>query len=483
MKGELLMSIINIKSKNIDSYNKTILKLIANYLKFNSTEIDDQEWEKISYFLSIDVDSAMKMIDKIKNELFYQDIYRELKINDEIIDVNDNSCNKIFDCMLNYYYIKELLSKLEMKCDRTCFFKNYEIYKAIEHNVCIMNANAGAYECMCNNEFSQKHATQSFESFHPSTYIDCLNLYLNSDEYFNKNSIYLPMLYTIINYQFMTHANAMFLIVITQILKHSEFYTESIHCIAKEFYGNLCSLLKDGRLILIQSNNLFQDIDKVYLKRNKNTDNTTRLHIMYGFDNYDTYSLRLDLCHKGVDWIHYNNNSPGGIKSYSFTQKEYDEIIDKYSNMEKCFLFQQNKWFLKEKSNFNLLEEEKIIFEQIQNNKEHTSVFKKNYLEKDVINFVESIDRFISNLSVGSVDKTGEKAKHCFNLDFLMCRLECLYLNILYGNDEYITKFKTLIIDKAMAYGLIDREEKEIYNTFEGVELIIGLAMERCYSK
>jgi hypothetical protein len=291
----------------------------------------------------------------------------------------------------------------------------------------------------------------------------------------------LPIIYRIINYEIISHANSMYLIVASQLLKHSIFYNDTTHNIAEELYDNLHLLLKDARIISIQTNYLFQDTQKKHEERNRQTDNTTRLHILYGFDNYDTYSLRLDLSHKGIEWVHYNNKSPGGVKSYYFTKPEYDEIIQDMPFLDKCFLKHGDKWFLKEKCNCKLNHEENEMFELIQKRKEHAYVFENIYSEENVMDFLYQINKLLSNLFTCGIDKTGDNAKYCFNLDKLMCWLELYHICKGISDVNGAEEFAKLIVERAINYGIISSSDKKSYSSDEGIQIIIDLAFDRCF--
>ncbi|WP_349946737.1 hypothetical protein ABFV83_00085 [Lacrimispora sp. BS-2] len=482
MRKEKVLNTLDLSDSDINEYEKTIICIIASYLRVYPVGLDNSQWYDISEFLCIKVDFIEKLLAfaNTQNEFGCS----HLNINGEIIDLSEYWLSyQIFECLLNYYFIRNCISQVLINNKRASLKSNYQLYQSAKHNMNMMNVCAGAYECFCNQKFSREYAPQSFESFHPDCYIDELEMYLFSDDYFKLNNNMLPIVYRIINYEILSHANSMYLIVIFQILKHSIFYNDITHNIAKELYNNLHLLLKDARVVSVQTNYLFQDTHKSYDKRNRQTDNTTRLHIVYGFDNYDTYSLRLDLSHKGIDWIHYNNNSPGGVKSYYFTQTDYDIIIQDMPDMKKCFINQGNKWYLKEKCNCNLNQEENELFDLIQRRNEHTHVFNTIYSEEDVITFLNEINKFLSNLSAGGIDKTGKNAKYCFNFDKLMSLLELFHVCQVNSDAEGIDKFMKLIVERAIIYDIILPSDKKCFLSNEGIQIIIDLAYDRCYLK
>lgn len=473
------MHTLDLVDEEINEFEKTIICIIASYLRVHPIGLNISQWYDIANFICIDTNIIQKMLDSI--DLNNDFIYSNLKMNGEIIDLNEYWLGyQIFECILNYYFIHNCIQQIKVNNEKEFLISNYKSYQSAAHNMNMMNVCSGAYECSCNQIFSREYAPQSFESFHPSYYIDILQLYIFSDDYFKQNRNMLPILYRIINYEIISHANSMYLVVVSQILKHSKFYNEKIHNIAEALYDNMRFLLKDARVISVQINLLYQDTHKNYKERNKQTDNTTRLHILYGYDNYDSYSLRLDLSHKGIGWIHYNNKSPGGVKSYFFSPVEYNSIIKVMPSMSKYFINYGNRWFLKEKCNCNLEKEEYQLFELIQKRKEHTHAFKNMHSEDNVIAFLYEINKFLSGLFINIIEKNEENARYCFNYDKLMSWLELYNICKMHADDTGARDFSDLIIKRAINYGIILPCDEKNYMSDEGLQLIIDLAYDRC---
>lgn len=444
----------------IDTYEKTILRLIASYLRAYPEHVELMN--NIACFLGVNFD--LDIIQQYINEECFNDLFH--------LDYD------LLKCIINYYLIQKSIKEIGFDCSKKTLEKNYNIYKSISDNICMMNMNAGAYECMCNHAFSREHAPQSFESFHPTDYTQILDAFVVYADYYDKNKDYLPIIYEIISYQLISHSLAMFLIIIMQVIKHSVYLNDTVKKIASEIYDNTHKLLKDACIIVMRTNFLYFDIEKPFENRTRESDNTTRLHIVYGYDNFDAYSLRFDFCHQGINWIHYNNESPGKVSSYCFTKQEYDSIVFEFPKMKNCFIEHNKCYFLKERINCEL--DEFTEFDKIEDAKKHAYAFNQEYSESDVLFVLDLINIFLTNVSQGYVDKTGEAAKYAFNLDYLMCRLELLNICRIAGNTEYEKIFANTIVDKAVNYGLLNDNEKESFNSLEGLCMIIKLAKERC---
>lgn len=471
------MRILDLSNDTLNEYEQIVLFSLSSYLRVHPHGIEVAECYNISQFLCINSEYIERLLKSVHSNEFE---YTHLRVKEKVMDLSDFWFNYgFFECLLNYYNIKKCIHEISISNDESSLKKNYKLYHSAAHSMNMMNTQSGAYECIYRQKFSKEYAPQSFKSFYPNCYIDFLELY-SSPEYYKQNSNLLSVLYRIINYEITTHANAMYLIIVSQILKHSPFHSAVIHNIAEEMYDNLHNLLRDARVISIQFNHLFQDVYKDYNTRCKASDNTTRLQILYGFDNYDSYSLRLDLSHAGVGWIHFNNESPGGIKSYFFSKSEYESVVSNTPSLKKCFINYGEKWFLKELMNCDLNREEKVIFELEQKKKDHFRVFQKTYSEKNVIHFLSTIKYFLFNFPINNVDRNGQNARFSFNHDKLMSWLESYYIFKSCSDISQANILMKHIVNKAVEYRIISATEIDDFYSEDGLQLIIDLSYERC---
>lgn len=211
--------------KNIDIkpniYEKTIIALIKSYLIAFPNRIDCSEWNCIANSIGITYDLIQSFVENSsktnqKNEHLPHAVIAE---NNDF----ESPYYELFSCLLNYYYICKSLKQIKIEDSKKSLNSNYELYQSISDNMCLMNINSGAYECICKKNFSQQFAPQSFKSFHPNDCLDKLDPYRLCNEFYSDNKEFLPLVYKIINYQLLTHANAMILIVIFQIMKYSPY--------------------------------------------------------------------------------------------------------------------------------------------------------------------------------------------------------------------------------------------------------------------
>lgn len=207
------------------------------------------------------------------------------------------------------------------------------------------------------------------------------------EDIYDRN--HLRILYRIIKYELITCSNSLYMIVITQIVKLSPFFDQEIKGIADEMYNHLLQLIQNARIISVQTNYRYPT-NYDHIDNRGKLDNTTRLQILYGYENYDAYYLRLDLAHKGQGFIHYNNKSPGGVKCSLFNESEYKEILSKYPNSDIFFIQYGNRYALREMSNLTLNETEVGEYKEIACLKEHEKAFVKEYSEEKVLEPVDT---------------------------------------------------------------------------------------------
>lgn len=246
---------------------------------------------------------------------------------------------------------------------------------------------------------------------------------------------------------------------------------------ASELYDHLLFILKNGRIISVQTNLLYATRTEAPEKRDRD-DNTTRMQIIYGYPNYDAYVLRLDLAHKGEGFVHYNNKTPGGIKSCLFSESQYQGVINQYPLLSSCFIKYGHRWALKERGNFDIPQDMRTIFEKIRNQNEHEPVFKESD-EAAVIEFIYLITRLLPTNCFVPLDKDEQHARYCFNFDKIMCFIHLFYIARISSDNNNCDKLYDAIIDAAIRYNLIFPSEKESYMSEEGICVIADLAYER----
>ena len=467
-----MMDIYNFCDENLSNYEKTMLRLA---ISFGVTELYVLEESDI-----VSLSSLLKLeYYKLKKALLVscQDVkhFSALKFGNEIYEGTFIYEYSLFDIIIRYHFISKALSQISEQIDKEQLKKNIGLFEGMLYHFDIINAKSATFECMYNNCFSQEFTIYSNSDFTPMDSINLLKLFLISSEYYEHYKDMLPVIYQLLCYEFYTRTNTLYLITIVQIIKHSPFYDKSIYDIAVEFYSHLLFMHRNARIISIQINSLIPTIDfKPELRTKK--DNTTRMQVLYGYDNYDKYVVRLDLAHIGEGFVHYNNKSPGGNRCCLFNEDEYRAIIEKHPELVKWFIVYGDRWSLKERTNCNLTKDEKKLYERIRKDKEHDPVFNKTYDEQNIVYFIELIGNMLPQYCYVPIDQEEIHARYCFNYDKIMEGVFCLYLTYLIHDKKEIQAIIDFIISIAIKYNLIPESDKEVYSSIDGICIIIECA-------
>ena len=465
-------NIFYMKKNHFNPYEQTFICLIASYLRINPS-INVTELKTFCDTIDLEYNRIKPLIDfALKHDNFN---INYLNFIDKSIAI-DNFDHMLLECLLYYEKIQKLLNDIILDNSSEALKINTEIFLKIRHFINMINVNSGTYECMKNNKFSREHAPQSFESFNPNPYIEFFENCSLFEEYYCAAKELLIILYATFIYYIQTHVHAMYSIVAFQLLKSSIFFRNDMKIIAGILYFNLHKLLKDARVINVLCNTRYFDI-KVPQEQRGKFNNTTRLEIVYGYDNFDVYSLRLDTAHKGINFFHFNNTSPQNITFYPITQKEYEYVIGLIPDSTSCFISYKNLWFVRENYK-TLLDKEKLKkFDILLKNNSHFKVLPENTQEKSILEFLNIAQKLFFPHFHKLVDYEGSEVQLSFKHDKLMFFLN-IYLTRLISNatPESIEHIFDLILQKAQEIGIVDsdtanwlRKEKKLYS----IKLII----------
>lgn len=473
-------NICEIKDQNLSAYEKTMISLIISYLQIYPN-LGVNEWEKIC----TDINIRYVLISRFTEQAIEVGNFRCEKI---VFDEEEVSiCNNWYDyglleCLVNYNKIIQLIDKIKIGNEHKLLKNNFDTYLSICDLINLINVKSGTFECMRNDKFSREHAPQSFESFKPFEFIQLFKNCLCCDEIYNSHKDLLILAYRILNYQIRTHLNAMFLIVALQILKSSQFLKKEVSIIAKSLYDDLHKLLKDARVINVMYNNHHIDLDIQSEKRGRKK-NTTRLQIIYGYDNYDIYGLRLDTAHKGVKYFHFNNVSPNEVEYYPIEESEYNNIIKQIPTAEECFINFNHLWFVKENYQNKLKSVDLILFREQMKTQKHKDVFSDDIIETDIIRFFEAIYNFVYLQFTQQVDYDGKSEKLLFRFDKLMFYSNIYFIGAYSNEDsEMLNKVSDFIIEKAQTFELIEIEDAnwlKFEKPTDVIECIIDISKEK----
>lgn len=325
---------------DIDEYEKLILSLAISYAHSPMFSLKEEDIAGLSDFLRIDFQLLKKALSVSERDT--RDVVT-VKFGEDKIEYSGLADNIFFTVLVRIYFIYESFSKLNREVDYDAIKYNVGIFLSIVHEFDMIHSAIATYECMYHGAFSFDYTVFNDGNFRPMDFIRMLQLYMTcEDSMFFNNSI-VSLNYILLRYEFYMRINTLYLIAITQIYKHSSFLNSNVRKIANELYEHLLFILKNGRIISIQTNILHVMKKEKIINRGREA-NTTRMQIIYGYGNFDTYVLRLDLGHKGEELIHWNNKSPGGIKCCLFSKEEHQVIVKIHPEMESCFTNYDDRW-------------------------------------------------------------------------------------------------------------------------------------------
>ncbi len=465
--------------QELTPYEKTILTQIIAYAQEPIYNLSDKDINSISDFLKIDV-----MLMKKALAFLCPCCYQEKLI---IKYGNDKTeCSRIFDktfidaiIKIHYAYIN--LSSVSLGNTEQNIRENIELFRSILFYFDSLNANLATYECMLENRFTLEYTLFDSDEFSPLSIINMLEMLLISEDCLEYDKNIITIMTLLLKYEFYTRLNALLLVMICQIIKNSPYF-DSIHDIAHEMYDNLLFILKNGRIISTQVNELFCEKNKEHDERSR-ADNTTRMQIIYGFPNFDSYVLRFDFSHEGQAFVHFNNESPGKNSCCLFNEKEYLSFIHEYPEISSCFISYGSRWALKEKNNCDLTKEQEVFYDEIVKHNSHKSVFKEEFSEDSIQCLIDVFINLLPYHCYAPIDKDGHYASECFCCDILLRNVYVLYLAYL-GNDEEPVKMMIEdIAKKAYRYGFISYEEKESISSIEDIAIIASVVEDKIFKK
>lgn len=461
----------------ISSYEKTIYTLAMAYAESPLFNVDDEMISDLTQLLMVD-EELLKHSLSGSTSFRYGNV--RIKFGEQTIECTDFFENTFFSSIIKLHLVYKELQKISDAIDEDTIRDNIKHMQAAIFYFDSTNATNATYECMLEQKFSYKHTVYDAGVFMPVDYLNMLMLLITSDDCLGYDKSLLLIISHLAQYELRTHLNALYLIMITQIIMHSPFFEEEIHKMALEMYEHLLFIIKNGRILSIQVNSLFFDSSKKCDDRMKEN-NTTRLQILYGYDNFDTYVMRVDLSHPGQPFIHFNNASPGKVHSNIFTKDEYEDAISRYHLLKSCFVeYGNGRWALKEKRNCKLTKEMKEMFKIVEKENAHKKVFSENFSEDCVVRFIDFFANMLPLKCCIPIDKDGEHARKCFNYDILIRNTTLLYLvyigSYIDGMSEVIESLMNDILTKAVHYGLISNEEQVDYDSLFGIYYILCLA-------
>lgn len=459
----------------LSAYEKTMYSMAIASSESGKYIIKDEDVAEIATRLCLNDELLYKALNYCPDGYIP---YKTIRMGDEFVCREKFGNADLFDALMWIHFIYKNLSQISDGTSYEALLNNYQIFQDSIGIFSIINMITSTFECMKNDCYVYSYAVFNNANYQPKDQLNLLRLALvgmydnRFDEYF------FPLLSRVMSYELITRVNSVYLITMNQIIKHSLFFDEKIKKIAGEMYYYLLGLAQNARVISMQTNYLPPLHSETPECRGR-FDNTTRLQVLYGYENFDAYYLRLDLAHKGQGFVHYNNKSPGGIKCCLFNQKEYSGIIAESPQAEKFFVEYEGRYGLKEPHNLDLSEDERVLYESIRRNKEHAQAFENTYDENSVVDFINIIASMLPASCRVHMDADEGHAQCCFQYEKIMFYSVLLEIAILSENEAQKKQMLELIASTAVQYGIIAEGAEREYACVEGVCLIIDEAKSK----
>lgn len=357
----------------LSDYEKTIYGMAISFSHSGTYTIKNEDISEIAVMLCLNDELLRKALNLSPGGYLP---CKMIKMGDELFprDMFENA--DLFDALVRVYFIYKNLSQMSDGTTYESILQNYQLFQDSIGEFAILNMITSTFECMSNDCYSLSYAVFNNGSYQPKEQLNLIRLALLEDYDSILDKSFIPFLCRVMSYELITRVNSLYLIVINQIVKHSDFFEEKIKTIACEMYCYLLGLSQNARVISVQTNYL-PPLQTETPERRGRFDNTTRLQVLYGYENFDAYYLRLDLAHKGQGFIHYNNMSPGGVKCCLFTEKEYSTIVTETPQAENFFIEYEGRYALKEPHNLELVEDERSLYESIRKGKRTCTSIRK----------------------------------------------------------------------------------------------------------
>lgn len=460
---------------NLSDYEKTMYGMAIAFSEIGAFVIKDEDIPELSARFCLEEGLLRKALSFCPDGYIP---YGIIKMGDELIKEEQFSNADLFNALVRVYYIYKNLSRISDGVSYESILNNFQL---LQDSICefeILNMLTATFECMRNDCYSKNYAVFNNSSYQPRNQLNLLQLGLTEDYDVILDKSFLPFLCRIMSYELIARVNSVYLITINQVIKHSPYFDEKMQSVASEMYYYLLSLAQNARVISIQTNYL-PPLRSDEPEDRGRRDNTTRLQVLYGYENFDTYYLRLDLAHKGQGFIHYNNKSPGGIKCCLFDEEEYRIILSKWPTAESFFVDYDGRFALKEPHNLELSGDEITIYEAIRKQKEHAQAFEGTYDEESVVTFINVISSMLPAYCNVCLDTEEDHARNCFQYEKIMFYSVLLEMAILSKKEESINKGLAIITELAVKYGIITHDATDQYANIEGVCLIIDEAKNK----
>ena len=365
-------------------YEQTVFQLANDFVEFGFCGSDQELIDCLSNMLGVDSRSLLKCFTEHEMPLDFEESSKRYKLFSVFVhlvslkmsiktisDINDESFNYT-DCNTIRYIISD-----------------FESANSYLHEYRVLSGE-NQYENML---FDCKGLSYRFVP-------DMVQVLFDENWTDDANEMLL-LFYRWFKYDISSKANSLYFFASLYLISDSEFLPTYIKDFAKLLIDKLKPLCADGKILSMQINNCVPEHDVAH---RKSDDDTAAMQFVVGFDNYDSYYIRLDRAHKGQQSLHLNAGTPGEFsagsgkwtKCFCFSSDEYQKVINNYPSFADYFIEHETAYntvyFIKEKTNCNISKEDSELLSNIISSKAHEA-FDSDITESD-------FDRFVYCLSL-----------------------------------------------------------------------------------
>nr|WP_312985772.1 hypothetical protein [Clostridioides sp.] len=463
-----------IETNNLNFYSKTILVYIIKYLRNPIYKYTSDDWIKFCDFYSFDY----FLIESYLYGEYSIDVKEEnVKIGEYIIkDSYYYNDERIIDDMYSYISMTEYLKKIKVNDSFDSIQKNINLYNNIYGCFNSINSNIATRECMENEYFDTSFIPQTSTSNIGA--ISKLLMITQNYTYLEDKDM-LENLYDAFNKDIKTYSEMIFLILSLQIIKFSPLISENEETICKNLINTLMSILRNARVIAFFKNYYFFN-DKIDWDVRGKNDQTTRIQILYEYNNGDQYSLRLDLPHKGVPYFHLNNLSKGGLEFFPLSLDLYNKAIQVNGEWKDWFIEYGNQmYFLRENKKSEIYNKEhKYLLDML---KEQSHFAVSDYQESNIVYVLELWNNITSNVGKTMPYSTLDPQSYFLlsvAYEFVQDYYYMKRINKKYDYEELKTKFIDYFFDVSL-FSLEDKESLKEESISHVLWYAIQLIQER----
>lgn len=365
-----------INLSDLDIYSQTIILYIIMYIENPIKKYNAKYWSDFALRYNID-DQILKSI--LKGELTLEKVCEQLGglENEQLLNFHYT----IIDDFFNYLVIVNGLEDISIKGDREALSNNISIYNNIGICISLLNTNISTRECKEKGYFSEEFnlLVDGIENILAITKIlTSIENYTYEDD-----KEMLEILYRAYNEDIKICADVLILILSLQCIKFSPLVDRDTYKACEKIVRILSSILRNARVISIFNNIMYFDKMVKWDIRGAR-DQTTRIDLLYEYDNGDKYRMRFDLAHKGVNNFHFNISSLGGVEFVLLNEGTYSEVISINKLYINWFIeYGNNVYYLRENRKEEIYQaEHKELLELLKSNSHYSS---EEFLDEEVV--------------------------------------------------------------------------------------------------